>query len=194
LTTKLLKLVEQKEPPAGRDAAAHQYIRRGAAQILALLGNPGPNNSVVKAIEAAAMDPSAKPTIRCEMAQFLGQLKYPKTAEADVKRLATEVSHQSVDICKQELAAADSAGRTPSKRMILYALDSAVRSLGEGRSGLQAAVSGTPTQKAISNMSQKFKAVSAFISESETADTGLSLEIKGKVAELETQLNTLAMK
>ena len=194
VSKELVKLVEQKEPPAGRDAAAHQYLRRNAAQILALLGKPGENNSIVKAIEAVATDPTAKLTMRCEMTQFLGQFKYPnaKAAEAEVQRLATTVSHQSVEICKQELATAESAGRAPSKRLILYTLDSAMRSLaGDGRGGMQAAVNGTPTQKAINGVYQKFKAASTDIEKSETPDSAIGSEIAARLTELEGQLTAI---
>ncbi len=187
----LLKMIEQKEPPAGRDAAANQYLRRSAAQILALIGDPGNDNSNVKAIEAVAADPAAKPTMRCEMAQFLGDFKYPKGAERDVQQLAWMATRLAIDICKQELAAAESASRPPSRRMIVYAIDSAMRTLaGEGRSGLSASVSGTATQKSINTIYQKLKSINTDLEKSETSDDALGPEITSKLTELETLLTS----
>ncbi len=59
----LVALVNQADPPAGRDSEVHQFMRRNAGQILAHIGNPGPENSVVKALEKAAADPKMRPTL-----------------------------------------------------------------------------------------------------------------------------------
>jgi hypothetical protein len=187
LSAELLKMVEQKQPPAGRDAAANQYLRRSAAQVLAVIGDPGPNERIVKAIEAVVADPDAKLTMRCEMAQLLGEFKYPKSAESDVQRIAWMATHLAVDLCKQQLESADSPGRAPSRRMIQYAIDTAMRTLGEGRNGLIASVSGTPTQKSISAVYQKLKAISSGL---EDPDEPVDAELGSKLAEVETLLNS----
>ena len=116
VTKTLLDLVNQKEPPAGRDAAAHQYLRRSAAQVLAAMGSPGPDYSVAKTFESLAADPKLRPTFRCEMAQFIGQLKFPKAAEAEVQRLATCVARQTLSICRQELDNAKAGNRARRAR------------------------------------------------------------------------------
>jgi hypothetical protein len=194
LTEALVKLLEQKEPPAGREAAAHQYMRRSAGQILAILGSPGPGNSVAKAMEGAASDSTAPPTFRCEMVQYLGQLKYQKPSDAEVQRLAQCVTRQAVDVCKQEIDAARAANnRPPSRRMILYALDSAMKGLQgtDGRSGLQAAVANqqSETRKAIGAVYLKLKTLSSELEKSDNiTDDALALEVSGKIGELENSL------
>ena len=126
----LLKVVNQQEPPGGRDPAAHQFIRRKAAEVLATIGSVGPNNSVVKAFQAIAADPDTRPGLRCDMIQFLGQLKYPAAAKVDLQRLANSIGHDAVEICKQELSAAKAANRPPSRQLVVYALFSAKDGLG----------------------------------------------------------------
>jgi hypothetical protein len=199
LTTLLLKLVAQQDPPAGRDPAAHQYLRLRAAQVLAAMGRPGPNNSVVKALAEVAADPKARPTLRCEMAQFMGQFKYGKTPEAEVQQLVNCLGHQTVDICKHELDSVRIANRPPSRRMIVYSLTSVMAGLGgDSRTGLQAAAAGTPTQKSIATLYAKLKQISLELenpddgTKSDSLDDAVALEVTGKLNEVERTLGAVA--
>jgi hypothetical protein len=175
----MVALLNQAEPPAGRDATAQQFLRRSAAQILAYVGSPGPDNSVVKALEKVVTDSKARPEFRCEMAQFLGQLKYPPASKVDLQKLANAVGHQAVDVCKQELDAAKTANRAASRRIILYALFSAKEALGgsDGKSGLTAAAAGAPAQKFIGNLYVKLKALQVECESSDTTDDLVDTEI-----------------
>ena len=125
ISASLLKLVNDADPPPGRSASAHNFMRRGAARALAAMGSPGPGNEVVKAFDAIAADPNARITLRCEMSQFLGDLKIPPESKVDLKGLANTIGHQTVEICEQELNRATEAKQPPSRRILMYALDSA---------------------------------------------------------------------
>jgi len=188
----LVALVNQQVPPAGRDSEVHQFMRRNAGQILAHIGNPGPDNSVVKALEKSAADPKMRPTLRCEMALFIGQLKIPPATKIDMQGLANAVGHEAVDVCKQELDSAKTANRPPSRRILLLALLTAKEALvgGDSKSGLTAATAGAPAQKFIGNLYGKVKAMQT---ECESSDTDTLVdaevtEINAKLADLESSL------
>ncbi len=124
ITEALLKIVNQADPPAGRSASANNFIRRGAARALAAIGSPGPKNEVLNAFADIAADAHARITLRCEMSQFIGELKIPPNSGADLKGLANTIGHQTVEICQQELDRATAAKEPPSRRILMYALDS----------------------------------------------------------------------
>ena len=181
LTKTLLDLVNQKEPPAGRDAAAHQYLSRSAAQVLAAMGSPGPDYSVAKTFESLAADPKLRPTFRCEMAQFIGQLKYPKAAEAEVQRLATCIARQTLSICRQELDNAKAGNRAPSRQLLIYALARAL----DGLAGLQPSVKDTPTYKYIVAVTGKLKPIISEIEGKEVLDDITATAVSGKITDVE---------
>ncbi len=122
LTTSLLTIVNNADPPPGRSGWAHNFLRRSAAGALAMIGTVGPDNAVPKAFEAILMDPNTRPPMRCEMMQFLGDLNYPPDAKDELKRLANLIGHQTVEICRQELDRATTEARDPSRRMLMYAV------------------------------------------------------------------------
>ncbi len=192
VTKVLVDLVNQQDPPAGRDPAAHQYLRRCAGEILAFIGRPGPGNCVVKALENVAVDPKARPTLRCEMAQFLGQLKYPPAAKVDLQQLANGLGHQTIEVCKQELDAAKAANRAPRRRMIVYSLASTMVAVGgnDGKGGLKSSASGT-TAEFIGSLYAKVKLLHSECESSDSADGLLdteAVEISAKLDDLERVL------
>lgn len=128
----LLKILVNPDPPAGRSASAHNFMRRSAARALAAIGNPGPKNEVVLALRSIMADPNAKITLRCEMAQLFYQLNIPPEAKVDYQDLANLIGHQTIEICEQELTRAEEEKREPSRRIVMYAL----RSADMGLSGL----------------------------------------------------------
>lgn len=119
----LLALVNEKNPQAGRNASTHNFLRRSAARALAAMRSTGPGNSVVKAFEDIAADSKARPTLRCEIARYIGALTYPPEAKVDLQRLANILGHQTVEICRQELDRSKDKGDA-SRRLVLYVLDS----------------------------------------------------------------------
>jgi hypothetical protein len=185
LTKTLLDLLNQQDPPAGRDAPSHDYLRRNAAQVLTSLGSPGPNDSVVKAFEAIASDPTARPTLRRDLAQFIGQLKYPPNSKVDYQQLANVLGHQTVEVCKRELEAAKAAKRPASRRLIMYSLNSVIR----GLAGLNtAAKEGTPAKEFIAGCREKLFALYKALDSSDLVDDAVAAEVAGKISELESLL------
>jgi hypothetical protein len=150
----MMSIVNQKDPPAGTSASTHDYLRRNAAHVLALMGSPGADGSVAKAFEAMLTDPQSTVLTRCEMARYIGMLKYPPTAGAELQRLANLLGHQAVEICGAEVGRSNKEG--PSRRFIMYALDSSANGL-EGLYG--SAERGSEPQKFIGALRGKLAAL-----------------------------------
>lgn len=184
----MLDLVNQQTPPANRTAQGHDWMRRGAARVLAKMGSTGPNNSVVKAFAGIVADPQARPTLRCEVAELLGQLKYPPAAKVDLQALSKLVGHQAVEIGSEELDRAKSLKKTPSLQLIVYALYSAR----EGLAGLQGAAGDASQKQAIADLHKKFEIMHAELDDPELADDSIESEVRRRLSDLQNLLGPKA--
>jgi hypothetical protein len=156
----MLALVNQQTPPANRSPDAHDWLRESAGAVLANLGSTGPSNSVVKSFDAVISDAAAPAMLRCQFAQYLGQLKYPSAAKVDLTSLANSLGRMALDITKQELAGAKLANREPSRRIIVYAFYSALVGLVQnGKGGLVAPADGTPSEKQVAAVVSSVKLI-----------------------------------
>ncbi|MBI3837945.1 MAG: hypothetical protein HY288_08430 [Planctomycetia bacterium] len=190
LTNSLLEMVNQQAPPANRSQEANDWMRRNAAQVLASLGSPGPDNNVVKAFEAVVADSDASPTMRCEFAQYFGQLKYPPAAKVDLSAVSNLLGHMTADICKQELDSAKLANRAPSRRIVMYSLYSAGVGIGasSAKSGLAAAAEGSPHQEFVDKVRTNVKSLYQWLDDPKFDEETLAIELGGRINELETVL------
>jgi hypothetical protein len=190
LTSTLVEMVNQQTPPANRSPDAHDWIRRLAGQVLASLGNLGPGNSVMKAFESVVSDSDASPTMRCEFAQYLGQLKYAPSAKVDLTALSNALGHMAVDVCKQELESAKLANRAPSRRIVVDSLYSAMVGLvgPVGKSGLVAAAEGSPHKAFVDKLKTGVGSLHKWIDDPKFEDEALAAELGGKISDLETVL------
>jgi hypothetical protein len=182
VTEKLLALVNEKDSPPGRSASAHNYLRRGAAKVLAALGSPGPDNSVLLAFEAIAADPTARPLMRCEMARFIGELKVSPDSKVDLQRVANILGHQTVEVCNQELDRAELSKRPASRRLIMYALDSSSVAL---QKLSLAAERGTPAREFIYPLKNKLDSLYGTIGDpDETHDDNVDTVVAAQIVEI----------
>jgi hypothetical protein len=174
LTAAMLKTLNEPNPPAGRTTDGHNWMRRSAAQVLAAMGSPGADGSVVAAFEKIVADSNARTEFRCEIAECLGQLKFPQGSKTDLKSLARLLGHQTVELCERELAAAKASGGGTvetvdpdrARQMLAYVLYSSIHGLEgtDARSGLYAAAAGNAEdQKFIGEVRTKVKAVYASV-------------------------------
>ncbi len=187
LSGAMLKLLNEETPPAGRTAEGHNWMRRGAAEILAALGNPGPNNEVVAAYEKIVANSAARNTLRCEIAESLGKLKYPQGSKVDFPSLANLIGHQTVEICQREL---DADRRNPRRRLFAYALRSALLGL-EGanrRGGLKAASYGTDGQQFVDAVWAPIDAAYKTAVDEDLDDTAVGKAVDTMIAELQPLL------
>ena len=180
----LLDLVKQKDPPANRSVDGHNWMRRQAAAVLVKIYGSAPSSEVVSAIAAMAADPTARLTMRCEMAQLIGQFKLTSASKVDVQSLANTLGHQAVEICSAEIESAQAAKRDLSVRRIMYTL----YSVREGLAGLQAAAAETPHKKFVADLYAKVKSMHAELDDPELTTGPLTLEASKKIKELQGML------
>jgi hypothetical protein len=146
-------------------------MRRIAAHVLVSLGTLGPDNTVISALTGILMNPQARPTVRCEVAQLLGELKYPVNAKVDYQAIANYVGHETLELCKREIDSAKADNRPPSKKMLAYVLNSASLGLegNDGKGGLWAAAAATPdSQKFIDTLRGKVKSLSSTLASADS--------------------------
>ena len=187
LESAMLDLLKQEVPPQGarpKDttgcvATPDRCWRRWAA--------PAQTTASSRPIKPSLPIRCAAPTLRVEMAECLGQLKYPAGAKVDYQSLANLVGHETVEICRRELDAARSAARPASRRLLVYALYSALRGLegSDSRSGLLAAAAGTDGQKFIDTLRGKVKAAYQTAEDEDVADTDLANKVGDAVTEIQ---------
>lgn len=180
----MLALVKQKDPPPKRSPDGHNWMRRQAAAILVKMGGGNASGEVVNAIAAIAADPTARPTMRCEMAQLIGQSKPTPAAKVDVLALASSLGHQAVDICSAEFDKSQREKRDLNLRLIMYTLYSVREALG----GLQAAAAETPHKKLVSDLHNKVKSMHAELDDPELAAGTITIEVPKKIKELQGML------
>lgn len=190
LTGQMLAILNQADPPAGRSDDGHEWIRRCAAQVLAALGSPGPKGEVLAAYEAVIRDPASPATLRNEVAECLGRLKYPPGAKLDYASVANLLGHQTVEICQREIGKADSDELNPARRMIVYTLFSVLHGLEgtDSRSGLLAAAAGSPNQKEIEALRSKIKTTYTTAEDADLSGTDFHKAIEDMIAELQSAL------
>ncbi len=180
----MLALVKQNDPPAGHSPDGHYWMRRQAAGILAKIGGATPSPEVVNAIATIAADPTARPAMRCEMAQLIGQFKLTGAAKVDVGALANSLGHQAVELCTAELDKAEQEKRDPQLRSIMYAL----YSVREALAGLQAAAADTPHKKQVADLYSKVKTLHAELDDPELSTNSMASDVAKKIKELQDML------
>ena len=194
LTKLLLALLNQQNPPGIRDPAAHDWMRRLAAQVLASMGNTGPDNSVVKAFVAIVSDSKARTTLRCDLAQYLGQFKYPAGSKVDYTALANTEGRLVVDVCQQEVERAKNSNRAVSRRLIMYAIDCVLLGLGKEPSGgkagtgMLAAAAASPHKDFVETVKAKLIAVNKWLDDTELTEDQIETDLLGKIDGLQSAL------
>ena len=191
VTALLMEQLKQATPPPGRTVAGHNWLRRNAAQILAALGSPGPDNGVVTAIESIVADPQVRMTPRCEMAQYLGQLKYPTGAKIDYEGLAGLIGHQTVDICSREVESVTSNSQFLSAtedarlhRFLTYVVHCSLQALEgpDAKSGLLAGAAQDPNRDFVDSVRGKLKGLYTSLEGAETTDL---VDVRNRLSELQ---------
>jgi hypothetical protein len=163
ITNTMHEIVTQKEPPGGRSADGHAWMRRGAAQVLATFGEVGEKNKVLAALTDIITDAEAPLSLRCGVAQDLGELKYTPAANVDLATLAGQVGKLADDIGKRELnwakeKWANEKMKDLSKRRLkayLTSLNLAISGPPKKNGGLVAASASTPHKAAVAAVQTK---------------------------------------
>ena len=102
----MLAMLQQKQPPEGREVATQNALRRRAAATLGVLHDVGNNGAVVKALDSVLGNPSEPAKVRAEVAASLGKLKAAPDAKIDFKSLANHIGWLMIDVGRPEAVAA----------------------------------------------------------------------------------------
>ncbi len=103
LTPKMLEMVNQQEPPAGRLPDVHVWFRTLAADVLGALGEPGSGNDVIIAVQSMFNEQSASNDQRCWAALAMGKLKFDPNTEEVASALVFELGEFAVLACDEEI-------------------------------------------------------------------------------------------
>jgi hypothetical protein len=104
LVAAMLKIVAQKTPPAGRTAEGHDWIRRRAIDVLAAMGDAGPNLAVIAALDAILKDNQSSPELSCAAAKALGSISFRAPDGMNASATVFSIGQVAVDAYKSELA------------------------------------------------------------------------------------------
>lgn len=108
-------VVNEKEPPKGRNREGQLWIRRSAVDILARLGSVGRGGRVVKLLDGLLADDTEAVALRCSAAEALGRLNYPKNAAYDAKDLAKKVGTVAIVATLEQVRRSDEQQQREAK-------------------------------------------------------------------------------
>ncbi len=99
----MLKIVREKTPPQGRTTDGHDWMRRRAIDVLAAMGDPGPNLSVVAALNAVLLDGQSSIDLACTAAKALGSIAFRAPDDMNATATAAKIGQAALDACKSEV-------------------------------------------------------------------------------------------
>ena len=101
-----LDLAKAQEPPAGRSASGHDWMRRRAVEILGRLASPGKENEIETALTEIIANAENSIALRCDTAHAIGRINLEKSDEK-AATLAKHVGLVAVAACESEFARLD---------------------------------------------------------------------------------------
>jgi hypothetical protein len=115
--------------PKGPSRPGYDWLRGNAAEVLGALKEVGQNNAVVTALDKGLVDPDSRLRARGQMAEALGQLKYPAESKIDFSALAGHMGQLAVDACTAQAAKAQKDKQAVSRRQLKTLLKNVARGL-----------------------------------------------------------------
>jgi hypothetical protein len=113
----LLTLAETKEPPEGRTADGHTWLRRRAVEALTVACQVKADAKITEALDKLLRDESEPLALRCAVAQSLGKMSLQAPAAVDVPALAKELGYVALEACDKELTHATTQRKEESERL-----------------------------------------------------------------------------
>ena len=107
LVDAMLKILKEKAPPAGRTTDGNDWMRRRAIDILAALGDPGPNLVVIAELNKILKDNQSSLEMSCSAAKALGSISFHAPDAMNAAATAYSIGQIAVDAYKAELARAE---------------------------------------------------------------------------------------
>jgi hypothetical protein len=99
----LLDLAQQQDPPAGRNAAGHEWFRRRAIEGLTHAGYHKADAEIAGAMEALLKDEKEPLAIRCAAASAVGKLGFQAPVKLEPTPAAKELGYLALLACHNEL-------------------------------------------------------------------------------------------
>ncbi len=162
----LLGMVQEKNPPDGRDPEVHAWFRARAIAILGATKDLGGNAQVVQALATVVGDASEPVRVRLAAAQALGGLNLAGSQGVDFSALAQALGRMVLELCVSDVQAsqAGSANKLSSRRIAsyVYAAQAALRSV-------RSAVSGQPLEQTVAKLSTSLDGVTKALNDSADA-------------------------
>jgi hypothetical protein len=109
----MVGLLRQQQPPEGRTAGGHAWIRANAAKVLGALGVPGKDNAVARVMNSIVIDETAAPSVRYAAVEALGQLNYSADAKLPPQPYVREIGKLVLGTINKELADRASRAENP---------------------------------------------------------------------------------
>jgi hypothetical protein len=99
----LLELAQQKEPPAGRNAAGHEWFRRRAIEGLTHASYYQVAPEIADALDKLLKDESESLAMRCAAATAIGHVAFSPPVKVELKPAAIELGYLALLACDKEL-------------------------------------------------------------------------------------------
>lgn len=178
-------LLQEKEPPAGRTAEGHDWMRRRAIDMLTTIGEPGARGEVVIALAGVIEDDNESLAMRYHAAESIGRLKYSSAPQIDLKKLAVEFAELAIEAGKGEEAAVKEQPLYPypSRRRLAKGLSSVCT----GIEGLEK-VAAAEDQKILADVKKPVRDVLTRIEDPSMVDQLLATHLDGILTQLEASL------
>ncbi len=102
LATLMHTLLNEKTPPAGRDANTQVWFRRRAADILGEIGLVGDNRAIFDSLVKIVGDAEEPLSMRCTAAKSLGRLNYTNVTGIDPLATSRQLGALAAQACRVE--------------------------------------------------------------------------------------------
>ena len=99
----VIPFVKSVEPPADRSFAAHNWIRRRAIEILAMLDPPDKEGAIASVFGEIFNDKKATRSLRLTAGEAIGATQLPPQSVSDPSALAAVMARFAVDACREEM-------------------------------------------------------------------------------------------
>lgn len=112
----LTMLADAKEPPEGRDAQVHNWMRRRAIEALANACLTTPDPGIVTTMEKLVKDDSEAVNIRTTAVHMFGRMSLQPPVKVDLAALAKDLGYVALVACDAEVTNAESQRKTEAER------------------------------------------------------------------------------
>ena len=117
IVRELLALARQTDPPEGRSASGHEWLRRRAIEGLTHVASVKPDADIAAAMEELLKDEREPLAIRCAAATAIGQLAYQGPVKPNPKPTADELGYVALLACHKELTRVENMNKQEVERL-----------------------------------------------------------------------------